>query len=70
MKDKFNDRVSKIQFNKGGNGYYGSRVSIPMSWFLDMGITMENHSTIIVSYDEKEKTIIIKKNHLDSLEEK
>lgn len=52
-----------ISFNKGGSGGVSPRISLPISFLRDMGIT-ENQNTISVYYNKNSKEIKIKKNNL------
>lgn len=54
------ERKLKILFGKSGNGYLNPRISLPISWIRDMGISTDDKE-VNVSYDENSKEIIIKK---------
>lgn len=43
-----------------GKGALNYRMSIPSKWAVDMGVTQDNRD-LIVTYDEKNKEIIIRK---------
>lgn len=53
-------RKLKISFGKSGNGYISPRLSLPISWIKDMGLSQENRE-VNVKYDETKKQIIIEK---------
>ena len=49
------ERKLKIIFNKSGQGYISGKLSIPISWLNDMGLTPEDREVDVV-YDEKTKS--------------
>lgn len=53
-------RNMKISFGKSGSGSISPRVSLPLSWLKRVGITPEDREVEII-FDEKNQTIIIKK---------
>lgn len=53
-----NERVLKLMMPNGGSGSISPRVSIPISWIKDMGITSEDRD-LKVTY--KNGVITIKK---------
>ena len=55
-----NKKYVKTLFSKSGNGVLTTRVSIPIQWILDLGITTENRD-LELNYDKKNGQIIIKK---------
>lgn len=54
------EKKSKIIFNKSGDGYFSGKLSIPLKWLKDMNVTLEERE-VEVKYNEKTKTITIKK---------
>lgn len=53
-------RKLRILFGKSGSGSVSPRISLPMSWIKDMGLSQENRE-VNVKYDEAKKQIIIEK---------
>ncbi len=53
-------RELNISFYKAGNNGISTKMNLPKKWVENMGISPENRA-VEVSYDEKKKTIIIKK---------
>jgi hypothetical protein len=53
-------RNLKIIFNKSGQGYVSGKLSIPISWLNDMGLTPEDRE-VEVKYDKKSKSFTGKK---------
>ena len=53
-------RKLKIIFNKSGDGYLSGKLSIPMNWLKDMGLTPEDREVEVI-YNEKTKTFVTKK---------
>ncbi|MCC0682538.1 AbrB/MazE/SpoVT family DNA-binding domain-containing protein [Clostridioides sp. ES-S-0005-03] len=53
-------RKLNINFSKSGNGYETTKLSIPIIWVRDMGLTQDDR-TVVVEYDEHNQTITIKK---------
>ena len=56
------ERKLKISFGKSGNGYLTPRISLPISWIKDMGLSQTNRE-VIVKYDENSKQIVIQKDN-------
>lgn len=56
------ERILKVLFGKSGSGSISPRISLPMSWIKDMGLSQENRE-VTVKYDEKKKQIIIEKDN-------
>ncbi|MCC0707267.1 AbrB/MazE/SpoVT family DNA-binding domain-containing protein [Clostridioides sp. ES-S-0190-01] len=55
-----NKRKLNISFAKGGAGSTYTRISLPITWVRDMGLTQDD-KTVVVEYDEYNQTITIKK---------
>ncbi|MGL5620819.1 MAG: hypothetical protein ACRCZO_01125 [Cetobacterium sp.] len=55
-----NKKYVKTLFSRSGNGVLTTRVSIPIQWLLDLGVTVENRD-LELNYDKKNGQIIIKK---------
>ncbi|MCU9811208.1 MULTISPECIES: hypothetical protein [Paraclostridium] len=53
-------RDLNISFNKSGSGSMSTKLTIPISFIKDMGLTQEDRA-VEVTYDKIEKTITIKK---------
>ena len=53
-------RNLKIIFNKSGDGYLSGKLSIPMTWLKDMGLTPEDREVEVV-YNEETKSFTTKK---------
>lgn len=56
---KNNERVLNVTFSKSGSGSISSKLSIPKDWINTMELNSENRQ-VIATFDEKNKTIIIK----------
>ena len=54
------ERKLKIIFNKNGQGYASGKLSIPISWLNDMGLTPEDRDVDVV-YDKETKSFTTKK---------
>lgn len=54
------ERRLKVIFSKDGRGSTNTKITLPVSWVKDMGLSQENRE-VTVEYDEKNKQIIIKK---------
>ncbi len=54
-------RNVKIMFNKDGHGSDTTKISLPIKWIRDMGIS-PNDREVDLKYDEKTKKIIIEKS--------
>ena len=54
------ERKLKVIFGKSGSGSISPRISLPMSWIKDMGLSQEKRE-VKVEYDENQKIITIKK---------
>lgn len=52
------EREAKIIFNKNGNGYLTTKITIPVPWVRDMDLNEENRNVKIEYFN---KTITIKK---------
>ena len=55
-------REANMMFNKNGNGYITTRITIPVIWARQLGFTEENKKAIIELNNNK---IIIKKNNME-----
>jgi len=53
-------RTGKVIFAKDGRGGYTPKISIPISWLRDMGIS-DIERGIELQYDEEKQEIIIRK---------
>lgn len=54
------ERKLNIIFNKSGSGSINTKVSLPITWIKQMGIT-EQDRQVVAMYDEKRQEIVIKK---------
>ena len=54
------ERKLNIIFNKSGSGSINTKVSLPVTWVKQMGITKDNRE-IIAEFNEEKQEIIIKK---------
>lgn len=54
------ERNLNIIFNKSGSGSMNTKVSIPITWIKQMGIT-EKEREVVATYNEEKQEIIIKK---------
>lgn len=54
------ERELNIIFNKSGSGSMNTKVSLPITWIKQMGIT-EQDRQVIATYNEKKQEIVIKK---------
>lgn len=53
-------RKLKIIFNKSGDGYMSGKLSVPMTWLKDMGLTPEDREVEVI-YNEETKSFTTKK---------
>ena len=58
-----NKRTLKVIFNKRSNGYYTTKLSLPISDFKKMGIDIENREVFYEFDEENKKMIISSKAH-------
>lgn len=58
---ELNQKVLKVNFNKGGNAGYSAKVTLPITWVRQLGLDQDNRD-IKVTFLEKEGKIIIEKN--------
>lgn len=66
LEEKFGDKQyeqveKKVMYKDSGNNWSTVQVILPISWVKDMGVT-ENAKDVILSYNDKDKEIIIKKS--------
>lgn len=54
----YEPRDLKVTYNKSGSGSVTSRISLPITWLREIGVTEENREVIIELTDD---SIIIKK---------
>lgn len=54
------ERKLNIIFNKSGSGSINTKVSLPVTWIKQMGITKDNRE-VIAEFNEEKQEIIIKK---------
>lgn len=54
------ERKLNIIFNKSGSGSINTKVSLPVTWVKQMGITKDDRE-VIAEFDEEKQEIIIKK---------
>ncbi|MBQ9658924.1 MAG: AbrB/MazE/SpoVT family DNA-binding domain-containing protein [Clostridia bacterium] len=54
------ERKLNIIFNKSGSGSTNTKVSLPITWIKQMGITQNNREVVAI-YDEEKQEITIKK---------
>jgi len=54
------ERKLNIIFNKSGSGSINTKVSLPVTWIKQMGITKDNRE-VIAEFDEEKQEIVIKK---------
>lgn len=52
--------VKKVAFSKSGTGHITPKVSIPIEWIREMGITDDNKE-IVLKFVSESKEIILKK---------
>ena len=53
-------RKMNIIFNKSGSGSINTKISLPVTWIKQMGITKENRE-VVAEFDKEKQEIIIKK---------
>ena len=53
-------RVLKVIFGKDGRGATNTKLTLPITWLREIGITQDERS-VSVEYDKKNEQIIIKK---------
>ena len=62
MKDKMEERIAKVSFNKSGGNAKGNgitnRVTVPTKWIKQLGITEENREIKLILDNNK---VIIEK---------
>lgn len=56
-------RILKVMFAVDGRGAKNTRMTLPITWFKDMGIDLDNRETS-VTYSPRTKKITIKKKSL------
>ena len=54
------ERKLKVIFSKDGRGATNTKITLPISWLKDMGVSQENREVKLI-YDENTKQIIIEK---------
>lgn len=54
------ERKLNIIFNKSGSGSINTKVSLPVTWVKQMGITKDNRE-VIAEFNEEKQEIVIKK---------
>lgn len=54
------ERKLKVIFSKDGRGATNTKITLPISWVKNMGVTQENRE-VVLKYDEENKQIIIEK---------
>ena len=54
------ERELNIIFNKSGSGSMNTKVSLPITWIKQMGIT-EKERKVVAIYNEEKQEITIKK---------
>lgn len=54
------ERKLNIIFNKSGSGSTNTKVSLPITWIKQMGIT-ESNREVAATFNEKKQEIIIRK---------
>lgn len=54
------ERKLNIIFNKSGSGSMNTKVSLPITWIKQMGIT-EKERKVVAIYNEEKQEITIKK---------
>lgn len=54
------ERKLKVLFGKSGNGYLTPRITLPISWLNEMGISKDNREVKVV-YDKEKQEIKISK---------
>ena len=57
-----NKRDTKIIWNKNGNGYDSTKISLPVPWVREMGFSKEDGDVKNVKMEFKNNQIIISKN--------
>ena len=58
-------RVAKVLWSKGGNKSDNTRITLPVSWIRDMGLTKEIRE-MDIEYDQEKKIITLRKKDVDS----
>ena len=53
-------RVLKVIFGKDGRGATNTKLTLPITWLREMGVTQDERD-VSVKYDEENEQIIIKK---------
>lgn len=54
------ERKLKVLFSKSGSGSTNTKITLPISWIKDMGVSKDNRE-VTLHYDEEKKQIIIEK---------
>ena len=52
------ERTTRVQFGKNGQGYVTNRITLPVPWVKELGITEDEREVKIILEDDK---IIIEK---------
>lgn len=55
------EKISKVNFNPGGNGGESAKVTLPITWIRQLGLDQDNRD-IKVTFLEREGKIVIEKN--------
>lgn len=58
-------RVAKVLWSKGGTKSDTTRITLPVSWIRDMGLTKEIRE-MDIEYDQEKKIITLRKKDVDS----
>lgn len=56
------ERKLKVLFSRSGSGSTNTKITLPISWIKDMGVSKDNRE-VTLRYDEKTKQIIIEKDN-------
>lgn len=60
-------RKLKVVFNKDGRGVMGTKMSLPITHFRNMGITEEDRE-VNYYYDEENEIMILSKKELNNID--
>ena len=58
-------RVATVLWSKGGTKSVTTRITLPVTWIRDMGLTKEIRE-MDIEYDQEKKIITLRKKDVDS----
>ncbi|WP_300389198.1 hypothetical protein [Fusobacterium sp.] len=58
-------RIAKVLWSKGGTRSDTTRITLPVSWIRDMGLTKEIRE-MDIEYDQEKKIITLRKKEINN----